>query len=103
MFSGQDDRPLEQLVAVQADQVRRALAARTEIDVNAWHARTLEFLGGAANEIDWTPFAGLAPPGQTGAAAAGQPRASRGPRVYKLQAQARGHQQPAQQRVWRRM
>lgn len=73
MFSNLEDRPLDQLVAVQADQVRRALSARTEIDVNAWHARTLEFLGGAANEIDWTPFAGLAPPGQTGAAAAGQP------------------------------
>jgi hypothetical protein len=46
MFSNLEDRPLDQLVAVQADQVRRALSARTEIDVNAWHARTLEFLGG---------------------------------------------------------
>ena len=62
MFSHLEDRPLEQLVAVQVDQVRRALAARTEIDVAAWHARTTEFLGGAANEIDWTPFAGLLPP-----------------------------------------
>ena len=59
MYSNIEDTPLDQLVAAQVDQLRQALALRTEIDVRAWNANVLEFLGGAANEIDWTRFAGL--------------------------------------------
>ena len=47
MYSNIEDTPLDQLVAAQVDQLRQALAMRTEIDVRAWNANVLEFLGGA--------------------------------------------------------
>ena len=61
MVSQMNDQPLDQLAAVQVDQLRQALLTRTEIDVNHWKERIQSFLAGPIHEIDWTPFAGLAP------------------------------------------
>ena len=59
MYAAMEDRRLDQLAAVQVDQLRQLMAMRTEIDVNAWREKTTAFMAGEANEIDWTPFAGL--------------------------------------------
>ena len=52
MYAAMEDRRLDQLAAVQVDQLRQLMAMRTEIDVNAWREKTTAFMAGEANEID---------------------------------------------------
>ena len=61
MVSQMNDQPLDQLAAVQVEQLRQALLTRTEIDVNHWKERIQAFHAGPVHEIDWAPFAGLVP------------------------------------------